>query len=107
MERFGWYSARLLTVARAVVDAQRAQQLAEELEVEMVDMESRAILQCCIESELPCGVLRAISDRATAEAVSHYNENIAQAMRTLGRAVAELLTWWDERETHLRRARNA
>lgn len=98
LERFGWANARLVTVSRPVLDKERASTLVEELGAEIVDMESRAILQECIDRELECGIIRGITDQARASAAESYRTNIAGAMRTLGMGVADLLNWLHERE---------
>ena len=98
LDRFGWGSARLVTVSRPVLDAERAIMLASDVGAEMVDMESRAVLQECKKRQVECGVIRVITDMANDSALDAYRARVAEAMGTLGVGVAELLAWLHQRE---------
>ncbi len=98
IDRFGWSSARLITVSRPVLDDERAITLASEIGVEMVDMESRAVLQECTERHVECGVVRAITDLADSSGLASYRSQVSSAMTLLGQGVADLLKWLQVRE---------
>ena len=98
LDRFGWASSRLVTVSRPVLDAERAIMLATDVGAEMVDMESRAVLQECKARQVECGVVRIITDMANASALDTYRAHVSEAMKTLGVGVAELLGWLHQRE---------
>ena len=93
LENLGWYSAHLLTVERPVLDQGRALQLAEEMNVDAVDMETWAIFDVCVEQEVPCAAVRAVTDRANAQAAQRYRSQVPEVMRMLGSSVSELLDW--------------
>lgn len=98
LEAIGLASVRLLTVRRAVTAYNRAIELAETYDADVVDMESSAILSLCIDRRVPCACIRSVTDRASAGAVHRYRETIAPAMQTLGDAVARLLGYHQECE---------
>ena len=87
-----------MTVSRPVLDSERALMLASDVGAEMVDMESRAILQECKARQVECGVVRAITDQANSAALASYRSRVSEAMEILGLGVAELLTWLHHRE---------
>ena len=72
--------------------------LASDVGAEMVDMESRAVLQECKKRQVECGVIRVITDMANDSALDAYRARVAEAMGTLGVGVAELLAWLHQRE---------
>ena len=96
--RFGWATARLVTVSRPVMDEERAVNLASAVAAEMVDMESVAVLGECKERQVECGVIRSVSDYATAEAARTYRAKVGGAMARLGYGVADLINWLHQRE---------
>ena len=99
IEGMGWSSARLVTVKRPVTDSERAEVLARRVGAEMVDMESASVVSLCLDAGIECGAVRAVSDRANAEAVQNYRERLPGAMRRLGLGVSELITRLHARET--------
>lgn len=104
-DKLGWFSARLVSVSRPVMDGKLARELAESVGAEMVDMESRAILETCVERKVRCGVVRIITDLAQANAAARYRERVAAAMKVLGAGVAELVDWLREVDEKRRRDR--
>ena len=104
-DKLGWFSARLVSVSRPIMDGKLARELAESVGAEMVDMESHAILETCIERKVRCGVVRVITDLAQAHAAARYRERVAGAMQVLGEGVSELIEWLRDVDEKRRRAR--
>jgi nucleoside phosphorylase len=101
IERQGWATASLVTVSRPVLDTDRAEELRERVQADMVDMESYAVLQACASKRVPCGVVRVITDQANIKAKQDYWRNLIGTMGDLGHEISTLISWL-HREERLR-----
>lgn len=85
-------SGLVLTADQFVADTQKVEQLAEQFpEAQCTEMEGAAIAQVAYQFNLPCLIVRAISDTAQMDAAVLFDEFIEKAGKISGEATLELI----------------
>jgi nucleoside phosphorylase len=98
VESLGFSRARLLSVRTPVLDYERAQQLAVDLGVDMVDMEGFSIATACLGQQHSCAVVRGVIGLRRSAKVAEHRTEIEAVMRRVGMSLGPLLELYDRRE---------
>ncbi len=81
----------ILTGDAFLTDAARRDELRQSLAAAAVEMEGAAMVQTCRQWNVPCLVVRSITDRADKQAVSDYEQNLEMCSRNAAALVVETI----------------
>ncbi|MEZ0538772.1 5'-methylthioadenosine/adenosylhomocysteine nucleosidase [Fibrella arboris] len=82
---------RILTGDEFVHSAKRSDELRSEYGADAIEMEGAAVAQVCYQQQIPCLVIRSLSDRADSHAVIDLLAFLSTAARNSARLVTEML----------------
>ena len=82
---------RLVTHIRPVFDSRVASRLVSRFDAAYVDMEAWEVASFCRESNIPCAVVKAVSDRAGEDQPADFAAHARQAAHNCAQAVYDLL----------------
>jgi adenosylhomocysteine nucleosidase len=81
----------VVTGDTAIISSSRKKQLRDSLQADAVEMEGAAVAQICHQFDIPCLVIRSISDSADENAQKDFNEFCKIAARNSARIVVDMI----------------
>jgi adenosylhomocysteine nucleosidase len=75
-----------------LADVERREELRRTLSATAIEMEGAAVVQACRQFNVPCLVIRSVTDRADTQALTDYEQFLAAASENAAALVTAIIT---------------